>query len=184
MYIAGQYCCRDLVRGCLFQPTAHHAPRTMPPKRQFLDQRLYVQVSTIPNAGKGLFTLIPIHAGTVIGQYVGEELPLSAMSNKTMDKTYFIETMPYFKWSPMFGSTISVPAAILDGKTMDNKMRWINDPRYDKARINAEMKQDGNGRVFVYSKRLIKPGEEILMSYGRHYWKEEEQAQLNKWLVY
>lgn len=156
----------------------------MPPKRQFLDHRLYVQVSTIPKAGKGLFTLTPIHAGTVIGQYTGEELPLSALKDKTVDKTYFIETRTYWKFSPMFGSTISVPGAIIDGKSMDNKMRWINDPRYQKARINAEMKQDGNGRLFVYSTRLIKAGEEILMSYGEHYWKEEEQAQLNMLLDY
>ena len=156
----------------------------MPPKRQFLDHRLYVQVSTIPNAGKGLFTLTPIHAGTVIGQYTGEELPLSAMDNKAADKTYYVQAMPYFKWSSTWGGLISAPGFIMDGKSMDNKMRWINDPRYQKARINAEMKQDGNGRLFVYSTRLIKPGEEILMSYGEHYWKEEEQAQLNKWLVY
>lgn len=158
---------------------------TMPPKRVFLDQRLYVQVSTIPKAGKGLFTLTPIHAGTVIGQYTGEILPLSAMDNKAADRTYYIETLPYVARLLLFGGhPVSVPGSIIDGKSMDNKMRWINDPRYDKARINAEMKQDGNGRVFVYSRRLIKPGEEILMSYGEHYWKEEEAAQLNKLLDY
>ena len=154
----------------------------MPPKRQFLDHRLYVQVSTIPKAGKGLFTLTPIHAGTVIGQYTGEELPVSVLQDKNVDKTYFVETLHHY--AKRDGIVVVVPGAIIDGKSMDNKMRWINDPRYQKARINAEMKQDGNGRLFVYSTRLIKPGEEILMSYGEHYWKEEEQAQLNKWLVY
>jgi len=152
----------------------------MPPKRVFLDQRLYVQVSTIPKAGKGLFTLTPIRAGTVIGEYTGEALPVSSMHDPTMDRTYFVETMAYYHRS--LGSMCG--SFVIDGKTMDNKMRWINDPRYDKARINAEMKQDGNGRVFVYSRRLIKAGEEILMSYGEQYWKDEEQAQLNKWLDY
>lgn len=150
----------------------------MPPKRQFLDQRLYVQVSTIPKAGKGLFTRTPIPAGSVIGEYTGEMLPISVLNDKTTDRTYYVETLHYFTKEG------AVPGAIIDGKTMDNKMRWINDPRYDKARTNAQMKQNGEGRLFVYSTRPIKAGEEILMSYGEHYWKEEEAAQLNKLLDY
>jgi hypothetical protein len=50
----------------------------MPPKRIILDERLYVQVSTIPGAGQGLFTLVPIRSGAVIGEYVGETLPFWA----------------------------------------------------------------------------------------------------------
>lgn len=158
---------------------------TMPPKRLFLDKRLYVQVSTIPNAGKGLFTLTPIPAGAVIGEYTGRFLPLSAMYDTSLDRTYFLEMLPYFKTSKNFsGHVVSLPRMIMDGKDMDNKMRWINDPRYDKPRLNAEVKQTLDGVLLVLALKDIKAGEEILMSYGDEYWKEEEQAALRKLLVY
>jgi hypothetical protein len=107
----------------------------MPPKRVFLDERLYVQVSTIPGAGKGLFTVRPIPPGAIIGEYTGTILPLSAMYDKSADRNYYVQTLPYFKESEFHkGMTICVPSSIIDGKTMDNKMRWINDARYDKVR--------------------------------------------------
>jgi SET domain-containing protein len=146
----------------------------MPPKRLFLDQRLYVRLSTIPNAGKGLFTNKPIPAGALIGEYKGTILPLSAMYDTSADRDYYVQTL----------TVPGYPAAIIDGKTMDNKMRWINDPRYDKPRLNAKMVQGLHGKVYVRAIRHIKAGEEILMAYEEDYWKAEEQAALNKWLDY
>lgn len=152
----------------------------MPPKRMLLDERLYVQISTIPNAGKGLFALVRIPSASIIGDYIGETLPLSSMHDTTLDRDYFIQTLPYYHLT----EKRYYAACIIDGKTRLNKMRWINDPRYDKARRNAIVKQTGDGRLIVVALRSIRPGEEILMSYGEDYWKAEEQASLNKWLDY
>jgi SET domain-containing protein len=152
----------------------------MPPKRIILDDRLYVQASTIPNAGKGLFALKRIAANNIIGEYVGVQLPVSASFDTSLDRSYFMQTLPYYDR----GNGAKIFAFIIDGKQMDNKMRWINDPRYDKARLNAIAKQTGEGRLFVYSLRAIHPGEEILMNYGADYWKAEEAKQLSIWLDY
>lgn len=141
----------------------------MPPKRVFLDDRLYVQCSTIPNAGKGLFARKIIRAGSFIGKYIGDVItdPLAT------DSDYLIETLPYID-----ANGKRIEAAFICGKRLDNKMRWINDPRYDKRRINARTVQTHLGEVEVHSTRTIRYGEEILMSYGEAYWKEEEARKL------
>jgi SET domain-containing protein len=147
----------------------------MPPKRIILDDKLYVQRSGIEKAGKGLFARKRIPKGACIGKYLGDVVTdLTAC-----DKDYIIETMPYFD---MNGKEIG--PKMLCGKRMDNKMRWINDPRYDRSKINAVTIQTYLGEVEVRAKREIKPAEEIFMSYGEHYWKEEEAKRLRMWLDY
>jgi len=120
----------------------------MPPKRIILDERLYVQVSTIKGAGKGLFAL---------REYVGDDTDQTGC-----DPTYFVRAPSFYC---LRCKTIH-NSRLIDGKTMDNKMRWINDPRYDKARRNAEMRITEVGKVIVVALRSIRPGEEILMTYG------------------
>lgn len=133
----------------------------MPPKRIILDERLYVQVSTIKGAGKGLFALRRIPAGVIIGEYVGDDIHATGLA-PLGDDTYFIRAPSFYC---LRCKTVH-DSRLIDGKTMDNKMRWINDPRYDKARRNAEMRITEVGKVIVVALRSIRPGEEILMTYG------------------
>jgi uncharacterized protein len=146
----------------------------------FLDKYLYVSQSTIPNAGKGLFARRAFADGAVIGEYTGERLGLEALKNVATDKTYYIQTMEYY--DSVKKKTIG--AHIIDGIALTNKMRWINDPRYYPELLNATMKQDGRGRVFVYATRLITANEEIFMSYGDDYWRQEDENKLKKWTDY
>lgn len=148
----------------------------MPPKRIFLDDKLYVQHSTIPNAGKGLFTRKRIKDREYIGTYVGDVVTDLAACK---ERDYIIETLPFMtawgKWTEPI---------LLCGKRMDNKMRWINDPRYDKGRVNCQAVQSHTGKIFICATKEILPGQEILMSYGDFYWKEEEARQLRMWTDY
>jgi len=141
----------------------------MEPPRTILDSKLYVAPSTIPAAGNGLFARRKIKTGDYIGDYTGEKLPLAAREDKSRDRDYFVETMDGF---------------IIDGKDMNNKMRWINDPRHSKHLLNAEFQQRGDGTVSVRATRIIPKDREIFICYGDMYWKAADQERLKKWLSY
>lgn len=98
--------------------------------------------------GLGLFTLEPIPAGTRLIEYIG---PL--ISNEEVDKRpngkYFFGVNS--KWS-------------IDGTPRSNLARYIN----HSCRPNSEAIVSGR-RVFVWSKRAIKAGEELNYNYGKEY---------------
>ena len=98
--------------------------------------------------GLGLFTLVPIPAGKRIIEYTG---PI--ISNEEVDKRpngkYFFELNT--KWS-------------VDGSPRSNLARYIN----HSCRPNAEAIISGR-RVWIWSKRAIKAGEELSYNYGQDY---------------
>ncbi len=98
--------------------------------------------------GLGLFTLEPIPKGKRIIEYTG---PL--VSNEYVEKRY---TGKYFfgvnsKWS-------------VDGTPRSNTARYIN----HSCRPNSEAIITGR-RVWIWSKRAIKAGEELSYNYGKDY---------------
>lgn len=99
--------------------------------------------------GLGLFALQPIPKGTRIVEYTG---PLVA--NEIVDKSngkYFFGINS--KWS-------------IDGSPRSNVARYIN----HSCRPNAEAIQSGR-RIWIWSRRNIKPGEEITYDYGKEYFE-------------
>jgi len=98
--------------------------------------------------GLGFFTAEPIPAGKRIVEYTG---PL--LSNEEVDKRkngkYFFGVNT--KWS-------------IDGTPRSNIARYIN----HSCRPNAEAIVSGR-RVWIWSKRAIKAGEEISYNYGKEY---------------
>jgi SET domain-containing protein len=98
--------------------------------------------------GLGLFTLEPIPAGKRLIEYLG---PL--ISNEEVDKRpngkYFFGVNS--KWS-------------IDGQARSNLARYIN----HSCRPNSEAIVSGR-RVWVWSKRAIKAGEELNYDYGEEY---------------
>jgi SET domain-containing protein len=100
--------------------------------------------------GLGLFTLRPIPSGKRIIEYTG---PL--ISNEEVDKRrgrYFFGVNS--RWS-------------IDGSPRSNIARYIN----HSCRPNAEAFVSGR-RVWIWSKRNIKAGEEITYNYGEEYFKD------------
>lgn len=145
----------------------------MPPKRAhiYLNDELEVKTSTLPNAGRGLFARRIIFRYDFIGCYIGEVLDYSARDDPGRDTTYCMETYEFVQKDKKTGKKYMVPRIIIDGACMENYMRWINDPREDKERINARAFQRKNGELWIRAVRDIMPGREILMSYGEEYWK-------------
>ena len=101
--------------------------------------------------GLGLFTLEPIPAGTRLIEYTG---PL--ISNEEVDKRpngkYFFGVNS--KWS-------------IDGTPRSNLARYIN----HSCAPNAEAIISGR-RVWIWSRRNIKVGEEITYDYGKEYFED------------
>jgi len=101
--------------------------------------------------GLGMVAVEPIAKGTRIAEYTG---PL--VSNEEVEKR---KTGKYFfgvnsKWS-------------IDGTPRSNIARYIN----HSCRPNAEAIISGR-RVWIWSRRRIKAGEEIAYDYGKEYFEE------------
>jgi uncharacterized protein len=100
--------------------------------------------------GLGLVALQPIPAGKKIIEYTG-----ALISNEEVEKRrgkYFFGVNT--KWS-------------IDGSPRSNIARYIN----HSCRPNAEALISGR-RVWIWSKRKIKAGEEITYNYGKEYFDD------------
>jgi SET domain-containing protein len=101
------------------------------------------------DTGFGLFATKPIAKGTRIVEYTGPRI-----SNEEVDKSsgkYFFGVNS--KWS-------------IDGSPRSNVARYIN----HSCKPNAEA-IISRGRVWIWSRKTIKPGEEIAYDYGKEYFE-------------
>jgi len=101
--------------------------------------------------GLGFFTLEPIPRGKRIIEYTGKRV-----SNEEVDKR---NRGKYF-----FGLNSK---SSIDGSPRSNTARYIN----HSCRPNTEVLITG-GRIWVWSKRAIKAGEELTYNYGKEYFDE------------
>lgn len=147
----------------------------MPPKAGFecisLGGDLFRRRSGIPGAGQGLFTYRRIRAKAIIGVYLGDIYPAGKVFEKGFNKDYCMEVGAYVESK----NEDFQEGFIIDGITMENHMRWINDARrgYHALENNAESEQVGI-EIHIRAKRAIKPYEEICMSYGPSYWSKTD----------
>ncbi|HKO99130.1 MAG TPA: SET domain-containing protein-lysine N-methyltransferase [Pyrinomonadaceae bacterium] len=100
--------------------------------------------------GLGFFTLKPIPKGKRIIEYTGPYLPNEVVDQR--DGKYFFGVNS--KWS-------------IDGSPRSNIARYIN----HSCRPNAEALISGR-RVWIWSKRNIKVGEEVTYDYGNEYFED------------
>ncbi|HSQ23696.1 MAG TPA: SET domain-containing protein-lysine N-methyltransferase [Pyrinomonadaceae bacterium] len=99
--------------------------------------------------GLGLFAVTPIPKGKRMIEYIGPRI-----SNEEVEKSggkYFFGVNE--RWS-------------IDGRGRDNIARYIN----HSCRPNADA-IISRGRVWIWSKRAIKRGEEIAYDYGKEYFE-------------
>jgi len=125
-----------------------------------LEKQLYVKKSTLPNAGKGLFTKKFIPKGTRIIEYKGHVKTWKEVQAEEGDNGYIY----YVKRSH-----------VIDALKIKNSLaRYANDARglerVKNISNNAEYAEDGV-RVFIESTRDIPAGSEIFVSYGPEYWQ-------------
>jgi hypothetical protein len=97
--------------------------------------------------GLGLFATRLIPKGKKIVEYIGPRVP-NEIVDRSNGKYFFGVTK---KWS-------------IDGSGRDNLARYVN----HSCAPNAEAIISKN-RVWIYSRKTIKPGEEIVYDYGKEY---------------
>ena len=121
--------------------------KPLPKKYRQIKRQLIIKRSL---AGLGLFTTEPIERGGFIVEYTGPIL-----SNKEADARggkYLFETNKN---------------RFIDGSGRKNLARYIN----HSCRPNCEI-DILRGRIFVFAKRKIKPGEELSYDYDEEYFND------------
>lgn len=129
---------------------------------------LFVQSSSIPSAGAGLFTAIPIHRGEIIAVFQGDLLsPAEAKERASTAKdAYFV--------------------SLLDGSTMDSMhtecfAKYANDaegPGGSRLRNNAVITLNDEDEPCLVATRTIKAGGEVFVSYGKDYWAARKKTEV------
>lgn len=126
----------------------------------FLEKQLYIKKSTLPNAGKGLFTKKFIPKGTRIVEYKGRTRTWKEVQADEDESPYIYYVTRNF-----------VIDALNDKKAL---ARYANDARglerVKDINNNAEYAEVGK-RVFIEAAKDIPAGGEILVSYGPEYWQ-------------
>lgn len=125
-----------------------------------LEKQLYIKKSTIPNAGKGLFTKKFIPKGTRIVEYKGVRSTWKEVKDEDGKNGYIF----YINRNNVINGLPNKKALA----------RYANDAR-GIVRIkgltnNADYIVDGL-RAYVESKKDIPAGAEIFVDYGKEYWK-------------
>lgn len=130
----------------------------------WFEKYLYVKKSGLGGAGKGLFTRKAIPKGKCITEYKGHIQTWKKSLDQPGDNAYFFYITAKAVINPLLGKkTRAHFANDADGFTRSNAHR-----------NNAEYLTDGN-RCFIYSTRPIERFGEILVDYGRDYWKVRKE---------
>ena len=127
----------------------------------FLDKKLFVKKSTIPGAGKGLFTKVMIPKGTRITEYKGKVVTWKEVEAMADDRNGYV----FF-----FNSKYCIDA----WKTKKGIAHYINDAkgitRVEGITNNCEYVTEKK-RCFVEATKDIPAGAELFVGYGAEYWQ-------------
>jgi uncharacterized protein len=122
---------------------------------------LKVKKSTLPGAGKGLFTLKDIKKGQIVCEYEGEKITWDeAIKRNDKNKGGYV----YY---------ISDKVCIDAWNAKKTFGRYANDAaglNRVKGLRNNSVYYEVKNRVYIKATRNIKAGSEIFVSYGRSYW--------------
>ena len=124
------------------------------------EKHLYVKKSTLPNAGKGLFTKVFIPKGERIVEYKGKITTWKDVKDDDGKNGYIFYVKRYH---------------VIDAlPTKKPLARYANDAR-GLTRIkgitnNCDYITDGL-KAYIESKKNIEAGSEIFVDYGPDYWK-------------
>lgn len=120
---------------------------------------LFIDKSTIPGAGKGLFTREAIKKGTRIIEYKGRIRTWKEVNEGTVFNAYIF----YIN-----------DELVIDGKTYKKSLaRYANDAKglaKQKDIVNNTEYTAEDGKVYIDAIKNIPAGGEILVAYGKDYW--------------
>jgi len=123
-----------------------------------LEKHLVVKTSTIPGAGKGLFTKVPIEKGTRIVEYKGRITTWKEVEYDSENRYIY---------------TVN-PKHVIDAKrTLKALARYANDARglsKVKGITNNSIYVNDGLRAYIEAVKDIPAGGEVLVAYGKEYW--------------
>jgi hypothetical protein len=126
-----------------------------------LEKSLIVKKSTLPGAGRGLFTKIAIAKGTRIVEYKGKKVTWKEVEKMADDRNGYVF---------YFNSKNCIDA----WQTEKSVAHFANDAmgitRIEGLRNNAEYVTEKK-RCFIEASKDIPAGAEILVGYGAEYWQ-------------
>lgn len=126
-----------------------------------LEKYLVVRKSTLPGAGRGLFTKVAIPKGTRIVEYKGKKVTWAQVEAMSDDHNGYVF---YFNKKHCIDAW----------KTKKSVAHFANDAngivRVKGIRNNADY-ATSKGRCYIESTRDIPAGAEILVAYGGDYWR-------------
>ena len=125
-----------------------------------LEKQLYVKKSTIPGAGKGLFTKKAIPKGTKVVEYKGKKSTWKDVKDEDGKNGYIF----YINRKLVINALPTVKALA----------RYANDAR-GMVRVkgvlnNSDYVVDGL-KAYIETKKEIPAGGEVFVDYGADYWK-------------
>lgn len=139
-------------------------PRPLKPNLGY-HQKLYVDESCIPGAGRGLFAAKEIRRGDIVAEYWGD-----LITEEQASELYSSGRGAY-----MYRTH--------DGRVMDADRieecisKYANDARgmtFQQGLVNNARFEERGKRVLLIASRTIKPGQEILINYGKDYWRDRK----------
>ncbi len=126
-----------------------------------LEKNLFVKKSTLPGAGKGLFTKVLIPKGTRIIEYKGEVVTWKEVEKMADDRNGYVF---------YFNSKYCLDA----WKTDKSIAQYANDAkgitRLPEVKNNCEYVTEKK-RCYIESVKAIPAGSEIFVGYGAEYWQ-------------
>jgi hypothetical protein len=127
------------------------------------EERLRIKASQIPGAGKGLFALAPIRRGERVCWYTGDVTRVDHDNEQHVGGTYYLQLSRH----------VGIDAA----RTDTAPGRYLNDPSGSGKRPNCKFAVDRRlNLACIRATRNIAVGDELLVSYGRGYWKAIRKA--------
>lgn len=126
-----------------------------------LEKKMSIKKSTLPGAGKGLFTKVFIPKGTRIVEYKGKIVTWKEVEKMADDRNGYV----FF-----FSNKYCIDA----WKTTKGIAHYANDARgivrIEGVKNNAEYVTEKR-RCYIEATRDIPAGSEILVGYGAEYWQ-------------
>ena len=124
---------------------------------------LYVDSSTIPNSGKGLFAKRDFKKGEFICKFTGEIIDSDELYKRDIG-------------GPRSHYFIDMGNKTLDVYKSKGLARYANDAegltKIKGKKNNSSIYMDDDEKyVYIAATKNIKAGEEIFVSYGKDYWK-------------
>lgn len=135
---------------------------------------LYLKKSSLPKAGKGLFTDAPIKKGEIVIEYLGEVVPWKVCEKRAQeDKGGYVF---------YFNRNYCIDAY----NTPEAMARYANDARglsRVKGLNNNCVYEIRKKRAYIVATKNIAPKSEIFVDYGKEYWdsiKDNIKAEAKK----